>query len=43
MNAYTDYTHSFNDAHNLKVMVGFQAERNKYRRLQATGNDLISE
>ena len=43
VNAYTDYTHSFNDAHNLKVMVGFQAERNKYRRLQATGNDLISE
>lgn len=26
INAYTDYTHSFNDKHNLYAMLGFQAE-----------------
>lgn len=42
-NIYSDYAHTFNDAHNLKVMVGFQAESNKWRQLQATAQDLISE
>ena len=26
INAYSEYTHSFNDAHNLHVLAGFQAE-----------------
>lgn len=42
-NVYSEYFHSFNDAHNLKVMVGFQAELNKWRKLEASAMDLISE
>lgn len=42
-NVYTDYMHTFNDAHHLKVMFGFQAELNKYRRMEVQANDLISE
>lgn len=42
VNFYSDYSHTFNDAHNLKVMAGFQAENNKWRQLQATALDLIS-
>ncbi len=29
LNAYTEYSHSLNDAHNFKAMVGFQAEEMK--------------
>ena len=29
-NAYTSYLHTFNDTHNLKVMLGFQSEETKY-------------
>lgn len=42
MNFYSDYSHTFNEAHNFKVMAGFQAENNKWRQLQATALDLIS-
>lgn len=42
-NIYTDYSKTIADAHHVKVMVGFQAEQNKWRRLQATKLDLISE
>ena len=42
-NVYSDYAKTFADVHNFKVMVGFQSELNKYRRLQATKNDLITE
>ncbi|WP_287678012.1 TonB-dependent receptor [Bacteroides sp.] len=42
-NVYSEYFHSFNDTHNLKVMVGFQAELNKWRKLEASAMDLISE
>ena len=38
-NVYSEYFHSFNDAHNLKVMVGFQAELNKWRKLEASAMD----
>lgn len=42
-NIYTEYSGIFNNAHSYKVMVGFQAELNKWRKLAATRNDLISE
>lgn len=42
-NVYSEYFHTFNDAHNLKVMAGFQAELNKFRRISASAMDLISE
>ena len=29
-NAYTSYSHTFSDTHNLKVMLGFQSEETKY-------------
>lgn len=35
MNAYLTYTHSFNDAHNLKVMVGGTAEQEEYNYFYA--------
>ena len=42
-NVYSEYYRSFADAHHLKAMVGFQAEVNKWRQLQASKLDLISE
>lgn len=39
----TEYAHSFNDAHNLKVMVGFQSELNQFKSLTASRMDLITE
>lgn len=41
-NVYSEYSKSLN-GHNLKAMVGFQAELNKWRKLKATKNDLITE
>ena len=35
-NAYTEYTHMFNDIHNLHVMAGFQAEELRERRYGMT-------
>lgn len=42
-NIYTEYSGTFMNDHNYKVMVGFQSELNKWRKLAATRNDLISE
>lgn len=42
-NVYSEYSRTFANAHHMKVMVGFQSELNKWRKLQATKNDLISE
>ena len=42
-NVYSEYSRTFADTHHLKVMAGFQAELNKWRQLQATKLDLISE
>lgn len=42
-NVYTEYLKSFKQGHNLKAMVGFQAELNKYRKIKATKNGLITE
>lgn len=42
-NVYSEYSRSFGDGHNMKVMAGFQSELNKWRKLAATKNDLISE
>lgn len=33
-NIYSEYMHTFNDVHNLKVMAGFQSELNKWRKFQ---------
>lgn len=41
VNLYTDYTKSFGD-HNLKVMVGFNAEEWKYRSLWGSRYNLIT-
>lgn len=42
-NIYSDYSFTLNDAHNFKVMAGFQAELNKYRYLWGRKDDLITE
>lgn len=42
-NIYSDYSFSINDAHNFKVMAGFQAELNQYRYLWARKDDLITQ
>lgn len=42
-NVYSEYFHSFNDTHHLKAMVGFQAEKNDWRKIGAKKNDLITE
>lgn len=42
-NIYSEYSRTIADAHHIKVMAGFQAELNKWRQLQATKNDLITE
>ncbi|WP_233587563.1 TonB-dependent receptor [Parabacteroides sp. AF18-52] len=42
-NVYTEYMKSFGGGHTMKVMVGFQAEQNKYRKLGAKKNDLITD
>lgn len=42
-NIYSEYDLSIHETHNIKVMAGFQAEVNKWRKLQASALDLISE
>lgn len=42
-NAYTDYSFTLNDLHNIKAMVGFQAEDLKYRKLSASRDDMLVE
>lgn len=41
-NIYSEYTHQWNQ-HTLKGMVGFQAELNKYRKVGAKKEDLITQ
>jgi len=40
-NVYSEYTTSFAEKHNLKAMLGFQAEQTKYRDLSAMRNGII--
>ena len=42
VNAYATYEHSFADAHNLKVMGGFNYDDYHYKRVAAKGYDLIT-
>ncbi len=42
-NVYSDFMKSLESGHNFKVMVGFQAELNKWRKLGASRTDLITE
>lgn len=43
LNIYSDYTKTFNDAHNFKVMVGFQADEMKQSFFSAKGYGLLLE
>lgn len=40
-NAYTEYTHLFNDTHNLHVMAGFQAEEMRVKQYGLTRNGIM--
>lgn len=42
-NIFSDYDFSIKDLHNIKVLVGFQAEDFKYRNLSANRNDMLVE
>ncbi len=42
-NLYTEYENTFNDAHYLKVLVGYNYEQSIYNRLQAQRNGVIYE
>lgn len=42
-NLYSEYMKTFTGGHTMKVMVGFQAEQSKYRKLGAKKNDLITD
>ena len=42
-NVYTEYLKSLAGGHTFKVMVGFQAELNKWRKFGASRTDLITE
>lgn len=42
-NVYSEYMKAFKGGHTMKAMVGFQAELNKYRKLGAKKNDLITD
>ena len=41
-NIYTDYTFDLNDAHNFKVMAGFNSEETQYRTVGASRTGLIT-
>ncbi len=43
LNIYSDYTKSFNEAHNFKVMVGFQADEMRQSFFSAKGYGLLLE
>ena len=43
VNAYATYEHSFADAHNLKVMGGFNYDDYHYKSVSAKGYDLITD
>lgn len=40
-NVYATYNHTFNNDHNLKVMAGWTAEREEYRRYSVQRNGLL--
>lgn len=40
-NIFTEYAHTFNEAHNFKVMAGFQSEWNRYRTLSGQQDGII--
>ncbi|MEG1634691.1 MAG: TonB-dependent receptor [Rikenellaceae bacterium] len=40
-NIYSDYSISINDAHNFKIMVGFQSEQLWYSQISASRNGII--
>lgn len=42
-NAYTSYMHTFNDTHNFKIMVGFQAEEMKQDYSETSRYGLMNE
>lgn len=42
-NIYSDYSFSVADKNNFKVMLGFQTEDNKYRNLNASREDMLTE
>ena len=42
-NVYATYTDTYNDAHNLKVMLGFNAETYKYKNITAVGQNISDE
>lgn len=42
-NIYTEYENTFNDAHYLKFMVGYNFEQSTYQRLYAQRNGIIYE
>ena len=41
LNVYSEYSHSFNDMHNLKVMAGFQTEQMRQEDFNVFKNGLI--
>jgi TonB-linked SusC/RagA family outer membrane protein len=41
INAYSEYSHTFADAHNFKIMAGFQAEDMRQSTFSVTKNGLI--
>lgn len=43
INLYSTYSHSFNDAHNLSVMAGFNQESSDYKSLYAYSYDMIND
>lgn len=43
INLYSTYSHSFNDAHNLSVMAGFNQESSNYKSLYAYSYDMIND
>lgn len=42
-NVFATYTDTFNDAHNLKVMAGFNAETYNYKNITAVGQNLSDD
>lgn len=43
LNIYSDYSHTFNDAHNFKIMAGFQAEEMKQSFFSAKRYGILIE
>lgn len=41
-NIFTEYSRTFNEAHNFKAMVGFQSEWSRYRNISATQDGILA-